>query len=102
MLFFLQRGYHVIAHDRRGHGRSTQTSNGYDMDTYAQDAAAVTDALDRRNAIQIGYSTGGSEVARYVARYSKGCVANAVLVSTAPPLMLNTDMNPGGTPILGV
>jgi non-heme chloroperoxidase len=77
-------------------------SNGYDMDTYAQDAAAVTDALDRRNTIEIGHSTGGGEVARYVARYGKGRVAKAVLVSAVPPLMLNTDMNPGGTPILGV
>src|SRR5271168_1207732 len=99
MLFFLERGYRVIAHDRRGHGRSTQTSNGHDMDTYAQDAAAVVDALNLRDAIHIGHSTGGGEVARYVARYGKGRVAKAVLVSSVPPLMLKTDKNPGGTPL---
>ncbi|MGC1303902.1 MAG: alpha/beta hydrolase [Caulobacteraceae bacterium] len=99
MLYFLEHGYRVIAHDRRGHGRSTQTSNGHDMDTYAQDAAAVADALDLRNAIHIGHSTGGGEVARYVARYGKGRVAKAVLVSAVPPLMLKTDANSGGTPI---
>src|SRR5271156_5562598 len=99
MLFFLERGYRVIAHDRRGHGRSTQTSNGHDMDTYAQDAAAVVDALNLRDAIHIGHSTGGGEVARYVARYGKGRVAKAVLVSAVPPLMLKTDKNPEGTPL---
>src|ERR1700678_195075 len=99
MLFFLERGYRVIAHDRRGHGRSTQTSNGHDMDTYAQDAAAVADALNLKDAIHIGHSTGGGEVARYVARYGKGRVAKAVLVSSVPPLMLKTDKNPGGTPL---
>jgi non-heme chloroperoxidase len=99
MLFFLQHGYRVIAHDRRGHGRSTQTSNGHDMDTYAQDAAAVVDALDLKNAVHIGHSTGGGEVARYVARYGKGRVAKAVLVSSVPPLMLKTDSNLEGTPL---
>jgi non-heme chloroperoxidase len=99
MLFFLQHGYRVIAHDRRGHGRSTQTSNGHDMDTYAQDAAAVADALNLTNAVHIGHSTGGGEVARYVARYGKGRVAKAVLVSSVPPLMLKTGSNPGGTPL---
>jgi len=99
MLFFLERGYRVIAHDRRGHGRSTQTSKGHDMDTYAQDAAAVADALNLKDAIHIGHSTGGGEVARYVARYGQGRVAKAVLVSAVPPLMLRTDKNPEGTPI---
>jgi non-heme chloroperoxidase len=91
MLFFLQHGYRVIAHDRRGHGRSTQTSHGHDMDTYAQDAAAVVGALNLTNAVHIGHSTGGGEVAGYVARYGKGRVAKAVLVSSVPPLMLKTD-----------
>jgi non-heme chloroperoxidase len=99
MLFFLEHGYRVIAHDRRGHGRSTQTSHGHDMDTYAQDAAAVADALSLTNAVHIGHSTGGGEVARYVARYGKGRVAKAVLVSAVPPLMLKTDNNPEGTPL---
>jgi non-heme chloroperoxidase len=99
MLFFLERGYRVIAHDRRGHGRSTQSANGHDMDTYAEDAAAVADALDLRDAVHIGHSTGGGEVARYVARYGKGRVAKAVLVSAVPPLMLKTDKNPDGTPL---
>jgi non-heme chloroperoxidase len=92
-----QHGYRVIAHDRRGHGRSTQTSKGHDMDTYAQDAAAVADALNLRDAIHIGHSTGGGEVARYVARYGKGRVAKAVLVSSVPPLMVKTHKNPEGT-----
>src|SRR4029077_928024 len=99
MLFFLEHGYRVIAHDRRGHGRSTQTTNGHDMDTYAQDAAAVRDALNCRNAIHIGHSTGGGEVARYVARYGKGRVAKAVLISAVPPVMVKSARNPGGTPI---
>jgi non-heme chloroperoxidase len=98
MLFFLEHRYRVIAHDRRGHGRSTQTSSGHDMDTYAQDAAAVAEALDLRDAIHIGHSTGGGEVARYVARYGKGRVAKAILVSAVPPLMLKTANNPDGTP----
>ena len=101
MLFFLAHGYRVIAHDRRGHGRSTQTSDGHDMDTYAADASAVAEALDLRNAIHIGHSTGGGEVARYVAKYGQpqGRVAKAVLISAVPPLMLKTAANPGGLPI---
>lgn len=99
MLFFVQHGYRVIAHDRRGHGRSTQTADGHDMDTYAADAATVAEALDLRDAVHIGHSTGGGEVARYVARYGKGRVAKAVLVSAVPPLMLKTPENPKGTPI---
>jgi len=99
MLFFLEHGYRVIAHDRRGHGRSTQTSNGHDMDTYAKDAAAVADALNLKDAVHIGHSTGGGEVARYVARYGKGRVAKAVLVSAVPPLMLKSAKNPDGTPV---
>jgi non-heme chloroperoxidase len=86
MLFFLEHGYRVIAHDRRGHGRSTQTARGHDMDTYAADAAAVADALDLRDAVHIGHSTGGGEVARYVASYGRGRVAKAVLVSALPPI----------------
>ncbi len=99
MLFFMQHGYRVIAHDRRGHGRSSQTAGGHDMDTYAADAAAVVEHLDLRDAIHIGHSTGGGEVARYVARYGKGRVAKAVLVSAVPPIMVKSDKNPEGTPI---
>jgi non-heme chloroperoxidase len=99
MLYFLQRGYRVIAHDRRGHGRSSQTPIGHDMDTYAADAAAVANHLDLRDAIHIGHSTGGGEVARYVAKYGAGRVAKAVLISAVPPLMVKTEANPGGTPI---
>ncbi|CAB3817556.1 alpha/beta fold hydrolase [Achromobacter animicus] len=101
MLFFLTQGYRVIAHDRRGHGRSTQVSDGHDMDHYAADAAAVVQHLDLRNAVHIGHSTGGGEVARYVARHGEpqGRVAKAVLVSAVPPLMVKTESNPGGTPI---
>jgi non-heme chloroperoxidase len=99
MLFFLSKGYRVVAHDRRGHGRSSQVSDGHDMTHYATDAAAVADHLDLRNAIHIGHSTGGGEVARYVARYGQGRVSKAVLVSAVPPLMLKTASNPGGTPI---
>ncbi|GGW50357.1 MULTISPECIES: alpha/beta fold hydrolase [Streptomyces] len=99
MLFFLQHGYRVIAHDRRGHGRSTQTATGHDMDTYASDVAALTDALDLRGAVHIGHSTGGGEVARYVARAAPGRVAKAVLVSAVPPIMVKSDSNPGGLPI---
>ncbi len=101
MLFFLQHGYRVVAHDRRGHGRSAQVSEGHDMDHYAADAAAVAEHLDLRNAVHIGHSTGGGEVARYVARFGepKGRVAKAVLVSAVPPLMLKTEKNPRGTPI---
>ncbi|MEU6291474.1 alpha/beta hydrolase [Streptomyces sp. NPDC046988] len=99
MLFFLSHGYRVIAHDRRGHGRSSQSSTGHDMDTYAADVAAVTDALDLKNAVHMGHSTGGGEVARYVARAKPGRVAKAVLLSSVPPIMVKSESNPGGTPI---
>ncbi|MDX3524941.1 alpha/beta hydrolase [Streptomyces sp. ID05-39B] len=99
MLFFLQHGYRVIAHDRRGHGRSTQTATGHDMDTYASDVAALADTLDLRGAVHIGHSTGGGEVARYVARATPGRVAKAVLVSAVTPIMVKSDSNPGGLPI---
>ncbi len=99
LMFFVLRGYRVVAHDRRGHGRSTQTSEGHDMDTYAADAAAVVSHLDLRDAVHIGHSTGGGEVARYVAKHGGGRVAKAVLISAVPPLMLKTDANPGGLPI---
>jgi len=101
MLFFLGEGFRVIAHDRRGHGRSGQVSDGHDMDHYAADASAVAEHLDLRNAIHIGHSTGGGEVARYVARHGQpqGRVAKAILVSAVPPLMVKTESNPGGTPI---
>ncbi|MGW5467662.1 alpha/beta fold hydrolase [Streptomyces chartreusis] len=99
MLFFLAQGYRVIAHDRRGHGRSTQTAGGHDMDTYAADVAALTDSLDLRGAVHIGHSTGGGEVTRYVARAKTGRVSKAVLVGAVPPLMLKTEANPGGLPI---
>ena len=99
MLFFGQQGYRVIAHDRRGHGRSTQTWDGNDMDTYADDLAALTEKLDLQNAIHVGHSTGGGEVARYIGRHGTKRVAMAVLVSAVPPLMLKTDKNPGGLPI---
>ncbi|MEU9519290.1 alpha/beta hydrolase [Streptomyces sp. NPDC048224] len=98
MLFFLAQGYRVIAHDRRGHGRSTQTATGHDMDTYAADVTALTDALDLRGAVHIGHSTGGGEVTRYVARAKPGRVSKAVLVGAVPPLMLKTEANPGGLP----
>ena len=101
MLYFVSKGFRVIAHDRRGHGRSSQVSDGHDMDHYAADAAAVAEHLDLRNAVHIGHSTGGGEVARYVAKFGQpqGRVAKAVLVSAVPPLMVKTDSNPGGTPI---
>jgi non-heme chloroperoxidase len=99
MMFFLQNGYRVVAHDRRGHGRSAQTSDGHDMDTYAADAAAVVSHLDLRDAVHIGHSTGGGQVARYVAQHGGDRVAKAVLVSAVPPLMLKTEANPGGVPI---
>jgi non-heme chloroperoxidase len=99
MLFFLAQGYRVIAHDRRGHGRSSQTDLGNDMDTYAADCDALFAHLGLTNAIHIGHSTGGGEVTRYVARYGgDGRVAKAVLVSAIPPLMLKTEANPGGMP----
>lgn len=101
MLFFLNEGYRVIAHDRRGHGRSEQVSEGHDMDHYASDASAVVEHLDLKNSIHIGHSTGGGQVARYVAQYGQpqGRVAKAVLVSSVPPLMVKTDANPDGTPV---
>jgi non-heme chloroperoxidase len=99
MLFFGQRGFRVIAHDRRGHGRSTQTWDGNDMDTYADDLAALTEKLDLKNAIHIGHSTGGGEVARYIGRHGSKRVAAAVLISSVPPLMLKTDKNPAGLAI---
>ena len=101
MLFFLAQGYRVVAHDRRGHGRSTQVSDGHDMDHYAADASAVAEHLNLKNAVHIGHSTGGGEVARYVAKFGQpqGRVAKAVLVSSVPPLMVKTASNPEGTPI---
>ena len=99
MMFFLERGYRVIAHDRRGHGRSTQTVNGNDMDTYAADVAELVAALDLKDAIHIGHSTGGGEVVRYVARHGKGRVAKAVLISAIPPCMVKSEKNPDGVPI---
>ena len=99
MMFFLDRGYRVVAHDRRGHGRSSQGSTGHDMDTYVADAAAVVEALDLRDAIHVGHSTGGGEVARYVARRGDGRVAKAVLISAVAPLMVKTAGNPDGLPI---
>jgi non-heme chloroperoxidase len=97
MLFFLKHGYRVIAHDRRGHGRSTQTADGHDMDHYVDDLAALTKHLDLRDAIHIGHSTGGGEVVRYVAR-NESRVAKAVIISAVPPLMVKTAANPGGLP----
>jgi len=99
MLFFLQEGYRVIAHDRRGHGRSSQTSEGNEMDTYAADVARMVAVLDLRDAIHIGHSTGGGEVTRYVARAEPGRVARAVLVDAVTPVMVRKESNPGGTPI---
>jgi len=99
MLYFGQRGYRVIAHDRRGHGRSTQTWDGNDMDTYADDLAVLTDKLDLKDAIHVGHSTGGGEVARYIGRHGSKRVGMAVLISSVPPLMLKTDKNPAGAPL---
>jgi non-heme chloroperoxidase len=99
MLFFLGQGYRVIAHDRRGHGRSTQTDSGNDMDTYAADVAELIGHLDLRDTVHIGHSTGGGEVVRYVARYGEGRVAKAAIVSAVPPVMLKSVANPGGLPI---
>ncbi|NNG73977.1 alpha/beta hydrolase [Rhizobium laguerreae] len=99
MLFFLGKGFRVIAHDRRGHGRSGQVSDGHDMDHYASDVAAMIDYLDLRNAIHVGHSTGGGEAARYVARYGKGRVTKLILIAAVPPLMVKTGANPGGLPI---
>jgi non-heme chloroperoxidase len=101
MLFFLSKGYRVVAHDRRGHGRSEQVATGHDIDHYAADAAEIAEKLNLRNAVHIGHSTGGGEVARYVARHGEpaGRVAKAVLVAAIPPLMLKTNKNPEGTPM---
>jgi non-heme chloroperoxidase len=99
MMFFLEHGYRVIAHDRRGHGRSTQTAIGNEMDTYADDVAELTAALDLENAVHIGHSTGGGEVARYLGRHGTSRVAKAVLIGAVPPIMVKSDTNPGGLPI---
>ncbi len=98
MLFFLNQGYRVIAHDRRGHGRSTQTADGHDMDHYADDLAAVTTHLDLKDAIHVGHSTGGGEVVHYIARHGESRVSKAAIISAVPPLMLKTDANPNGLP----
>jgi non-heme chloroperoxidase len=99
MLYFLGKGYRVVAHDRRGHGRSTQVSDGHDMDHYAADTAAVVEQLDLRDAIHIGHSTGGGEATHYVALHGKGRVAKLVLIGAVPPIMLKTAANPGGLPM---
>jgi non-heme chloroperoxidase len=99
MMFFLERGFRVIAHDRRGHGRSTQTATGNEMDTYAADVIEVVAVLDLKNAIHVGHSTGGGEVAHYVARAERGRVAKAVLIGAVLPVMVKSDKNPGGLPI---
>jgi non-heme chloroperoxidase len=99
MLFFLNEGFRVIAHDRRGHGRSSQTDTGNEMDTYAADVIELAEALDLKDAVHIGHSTGGGEVAHYVARAAKGRVAKAVLIGAVPPIMVKSDKNPGGLPI---
>ena len=99
MMFLSARGYRCVAHDRRGHGRSSQPWNGHDMDTYADDLATLVETLDLRNAIHVGHSTGGGEVARYIARHGTRRVAKAVLISAIPPLMLQTSANPGGLPL---
>jgi len=99
MLFFGQHGYRVIAHDRRGHGRSTQTWDGNEMDTYSDDLATLFETLDLKNAVMVGHSTGGGEVARYLGRHGCGRVTKAVLIGAVPPLMLKTEKNPGGLPV---
>ena len=99
MLFFLKKGFRVIAHDRRGHGRSSQTRAGNEMDTYAADVAALVETLDLRDAVHIGHSTGGGEVTRYVARAAPGRVAKAVIIGAVPPVMVKSESNPGGLPI---
>jgi len=98
MMFFLNHGYRVVAHDRRGHGRSSQPGDGHDMDHYADDLAELTAHLDLKNAIHVGHSTGGGEVTRYIARHGESRVAKAVLISAVPPLMVKTPANPGGLP----
>ena len=99
MLFFLQQGYRVVAHDRRGHGRSSKVGDGHDMDHYAADAAAVIERLDLRDTIHVGHSTGGGEVAHYAALYGKGRIAKVVLIGSVTPIMVKTSANPGGLPI---
>ena len=99
LLFFLQKGYRVVAHDRRGHGRSSQVSDGHDMDHYAADVAAVVEHLDLRNAVHVGHSTGGGEATRFVARHGKGRTAKLVIIGAVPPIMVKTAANPGGLPI---
>jgi non-heme chloroperoxidase len=98
MLFFLSKGYRVIAHDRRGHGRSTQVGDGHDLDHYADDLAAVTEHLDLKDVIHIGHSTGGGEVVRYLARHGESRAIKAAIISAVPPLMVKTPANPGGLP----
>jgi non-heme chloroperoxidase len=98
MMFFLNRGYRVVAHDRRGHGRSTQTNDGHDMDHYADDLATLTQHLDLSNAVHVGHSTGGGEVAHYLGRHGESRVAKAVLISAVPPIMVKSANNPGGLP----
>jgi non-heme chloroperoxidase len=98
MIFFLNHGFRVVAHDRRGHGRSTQSSDGHDMDHYADDAAAVVERLDLRNTVHVGHSTGGGEVARYLARHGESRASKAALISSVPPIMVKTAANPGGLP----
>jgi non-heme chloroperoxidase len=99
MFFFLEQGYRVIAHDRRGHGRSTQTPNGHEMDTYAADVAELVTALDLKDAIHVGHSTGGGEVIRYANKFGKGRIAKAVLISAVPPVMVKSTSNPDGVDI---
>jgi non-heme chloroperoxidase len=99
MIFFVQQGYRVIAHDRRGHGRSSQTTSGHEMETYAADVAELTEFLDLKDAIHVGHSTGGGEVIRYVNKYGKNRVAKAVLISAVPPVMVKSETNPDGVPI---
>ena len=99
MMFFLQQGFRVIAHDRRGHGKSAPTENGHDMDTYAADVAELTQALNLKNAIHVGHSTGGGEVIRYVAKHGNGRVSKAVLISPVTPIMVKTETNPDGVPM---
>ena len=98
MMFFLNRSYRVIAHDRRGHGRSAQVADGHDMDHYADDLAALTTHLDLKNAVHVGHSTGGGEVVHYLARHGESRVTKAVIIAAVPPLMVKTDANPGGLP----
>jgi non-heme chloroperoxidase len=98
MMFFLDKGFRVIAHDRRGHGRSSQVATGHDMDHYAADLAALTEHLDLKEAIHVGHSTGGGEVTAYIGRHGESRVSKAVLISAVPPLMVKTDANPNGLP----